>query len=178
MAAAAVLKCPQVNYLEIWRATNSHCRRYQLHNYIYYSHPAPDRTPLWPQNTLTSSGHRFIQLSLPEPGADASRMLVILYGVGVIWLLLWHLWWKIHHRAVCNTVLTLKSGQQAASSLHTDGDCLATRCLPFQTVLSAGLLLLRWIRKTHKPKAEYSACSEPLLGFLTFLKQFTFARRA
>lgn len=85
-------------------------------------------------------------------------MLVIFYGAEVIWLLLWHLWWKIHHPAVCNTVLTLKSGQQAASSLHTDGNCLTTGCLPFQTVLSAGLLLLRWIRVTHKLNAEYSAC--------------------
>lgn len=90
---------------------------------------------------------------------------------------------------VHNALLTLKkTGQQAASSLHsTDGDCLTTCCLPFQTVLSTGLLLLHWIRKTHKlNKREYYVCFkkkkkgdyiyriEYIHLFLTFLKQFNF----
>lgn len=100
-------------------------------------------------------------------------MLVIFYGARVIWLLLWHLWWKIHHPAVCNTVLTLKSGQQAASSLHTDGDWLTTGCLPFQTGLSAGLLLLLQISQMQKLTAVSSACLKMQTTCLVFWHSYS-----
>lgn len=53
-----------------------------------------------------------------------------------------------------------KPRQQAASSLHSsDGDRLTTCCLPFQTALSTGLLLLHWIRKTRKQnKVPLTVC--------------------
>ena len=54
----------------------------------------------------------------------------------------WHSQWNIHLSTAHSALFNIKTvGQRAASSLHnTDGDCFSTRCLPFQTGPSAGLL--------------------------------------
>ncbi len=53
------LKCPQVSHLEMSTAKTFTVSRSSYMIALYYTYFAPDWTPLWPENSLTSSGHRF-----------------------------------------------------------------------------------------------------------------------